>query len=69
MILVYFTNMNSFSLDILIMAFINSNQWTDLQDFKHGAFLEFMKIAERNNVGFAFPTSTIELEDQDKKLA
>ena len=51
------------------MAFINSNQWLDLQIFKHDAFLEFMRIAERNNIGFAFPTTTIELEDQDKQLA
>ncbi len=64
-VLVYFTDMNSYSLDILVMAFINSNQWLDLQIFKHEAFLEFMKIAERHKVSFAFPTSTVELENQN----
>ena len=63
-VLVYFSNMNSFSLDIMIMAFINSNAWIDLVQFKHDAFLQFMRIAEHNGVGFAFPTTTIELEDQ-----
>jgi len=56
--------MNSFSLDIMVMAFINSNQWIDLVQFKHEAFLQFMKIAEQHDVGFAFPTTTIELENQ-----
>jgi len=63
-VLVYFSNMNSFSLDIMVMAFINSNQWIDLVQFKHEAFLQFMKIAEQHDVGFAFPTTTIELENQ-----
>jgi MscS family membrane protein len=63
-VLVYFSNMNSFSLDILVMAFINSNQWIDLVKFKHEAFLQFMRIAEEQGVRFAFPTTTIELEDQ-----
>ena len=56
--------MNSFSLDVLVMVFIKSNQWIDLVKFKHEAFLQFMKIAEKNGVGYAFPTTTIELEDQ-----
>ena len=63
-VIVYFSDMNSFSLDILVMAFINSNAWIDLVQFKHEAFLQFMRIAEKNGVGFAFPTTTIELEDQ-----
>ena len=63
-VIVYFADMNSFSLDVLVMVFIKSNQWIDLVKFKHEAFLQFMKIAEKNGVGYAFPTTTIELEDQ-----
>ena len=63
-VIVYFADMNSFSLDVLVMVFIKSNQWIDLVKFKHEAFLQFMKIAEKNGVGYAFPTTTIELVDQ-----
>jgi hypothetical protein len=56
--------MNSFSLDILVMAFINSNQWMDLQVVKQDVFFAFMKIAEDLNIGFAFPTTTVEFENQ-----
>ncbi len=65
-VIVYFADMNSFSLDVLVMAFIKSNQWIDLVKFKHEAFLQFMKIAEKHGIGYAFPTTTIELEDQPK---
>lgn len=63
-VLVLFNNMNSFSLDILVMAFINSNQWMDLQVVKQDIFFSFMKIAEDLDIGFAFPTTTIEFENQ-----
>ena len=63
-VLVYFADMNSFSLDVLVMAFINSNAWIELVKFKHEAFLQFMKIADKHGIGYAFPTTTIELEDQ-----
>ena len=66
-VLVLFADMNSFSLDVLVMAFINSNAWIDLVNFKHEAFLQFMKIADKHGVGYAFPTTTIELEDQHKQ--
>ena len=63
-VLVLFNNMNSCSLDILVMAFINSNQWMDLQVIKQDIFFAFMKLAEDLEIGFAFPTTTIELENQ-----
>ena len=63
-VLVLFNNMNSCSLDILVMAFINSDQWMDLQLVKQDIFFAFMKIAEDLGVGFAFPTTTIEFENQ-----
>jgi len=66
-VIVYFADMNSFSLDVLVMAFIKSNAWIELVKFKHEAFLQFMKLAEEHNVGYAFPTTTIELEDQHTK--
>ncbi len=63
-VIVYFSDMNSFSLDVLVMAFIKSNAWIDLVKFKHDVFLQFMKIAEEQGVGYAFPTTTIEFENQ-----
>jgi len=61
---VYFSNMNSFSLDVFILALVNSKNWSIEMECKQECFLTFMKIAEELEIGFAFPTTTIELEDK-----
>ena len=61
---VYFSAMNSFSLDILIVTSVLSPEWGKQMQTQQECFLSFMKIAEDLNIGFAFPTTTIELEDK-----
>ena len=56
--------MNSFSLDILIVTSVLSPEWGKQMQTQQECFLSFMKIAEDLNIGFAFPTTTIELEDK-----
>lgn len=63
-IIVYFSNMGTSSLDILVLTFVQSPDWTKEMEAKQECFLQFMKIAEELNIGFAFPTTTIEFEDK-----
>ena len=65
-IVVGFSEMNSFSLDVLTVCYINSNQMSDLLIFKQNLFLTIMRKTREMGIGFAFPTTTIELEDQHK---
>lgn len=61
---VHFSDMNAFSLDILIIMVIQSPEATKERSIKQACFLTYMKIAEELNIGYAFPTTTIELEDK-----
>ena len=59
---IYFTQMGSFSLDILVQAFfLVPDRRTELVE-KESILLEFMRAAQRIDVGFAFPTQTLEIE-------
>lgn len=61
---VHFSALNSYSLDINIILFVASPDWIALAEFKHEAFLQFLRIAKEVGVGFAFPTTTVEVENQ-----
>lgn len=61
---VHFSALNSYSLDINIILFVASPDWIELTEFKHEAFLQFLRIAKEVGVGFAFPTTTVEFENQ-----
>ena len=63
-VMVYFSAMNASSLDVLVLTFVESPDWTKEMEAKQECFLQFMKIAEELNIGYAFPTTTIELEDK-----
>lgn len=61
-IFVYFNQMGAFSLDIMVYTFFHVPDWrTELAE-KELLLLEFMRVAQRVGVGFAFPTQTIEVE-------
>ena len=59
---VYFNNMGPHSLDVMVMTFLNMDDFAIEMQTKQEFHLTFMKLAEENNLGFAFPTQTIEVE-------
>ena len=63
-IFVYLNKMSSFSLDIMVYTFFVVHDWREELAEKEALFLAFMNAAEKVGVSFAFPTQTIELENQ-----
>lgn len=61
-IFVYFNQMGAYSLDIMVYTFFHVPDWRAELAEKELLFLEFMRVAQRVGVGFAFPTQTIEVE-------
>ncbi|MGB0715096.1 MAG: mechanosensitive ion channel family protein [Phycisphaerae bacterium] len=56
---VYFNNMSSSSLDILLYAFLETPDWsTELRE-RHNLLLDIVRLANRLGVEFAFPTQTL----------
>jgi MscS family membrane protein len=56
---VYLTGLGASSLDVLLYAFVETPDWsTELRE-KHRLFADILRLAERLNVSFAFPTQTI----------
>jgi len=52
---------DSASLDVLLYAFVETPDWsTELRE-KHRLFADILRLAEKLNVNFAFPTQTIHL--------
>jgi MscS family membrane protein len=61
-IFVYLNQMGSSSLDIMVYTFFKVPDWrTELAE-KEQLLLEFMRVAQRVGVGFAFPTQTLEID-------
>ncbi len=58
---VYFNSWNSSSIDILLYAFLTCPDWgTELRE-KHRLYCDILRLAEKLEVDFAFPTQTIHL--------
>ncbi len=56
---VYLNNFSAASLDVLLYCFVECPDWgTELRE-KQRLFLDILRVAERLNVDFAFPTQTI----------
>lgn len=53
---------NVSSIDILIHAFTNTNDWEQYLNFKEVLAFEIKEIVEKNNSSFAFPSQTIYLD-------
>ncbi len=53
---------NDSSIDILIYAFTNSNDWNKFLTIKEELALKIKSIIENSSTDFAFPSSTIYLE-------
>jgi MscS family membrane protein len=63
-IYIYFRDLGAHSLDIMVYTFFQVPDWRAELAAREACLLEFMRIAEEVGVGFAFPTTTIELERQ-----
>jgi MscS family membrane protein len=63
-VFVYLNSMSTSSLDIMVYTFFEVPGWREELVAKEDCFLTFMKLAEELEIGFAFPTTTIELEQK-----
>jgi MscS family membrane protein len=57
--LVHFESFNDFSLDIFVHYFTTSTQWTEYLAVREEINLEFMRLAEKMGVSFAFPSTSL----------
>lgn len=56
---------NASSIDFLIYTFTNTTNWGEWLKLKEELALEVMQIIERAGTGFAFPSRTVYLQQQD----
>jgi len=61
--LVNFTSFTESSLEILIYTFSKTSNWEKYLDIKEDVNLEIMKIIEKNNLSFAFPSQSLYIEN------
>ena len=62
------TKFNDSSIDMLVYCFTRSTKWHDFCIARENLILEIMKIVKKNGSDFAYPTSTIHLEQDQKEL-
>jgi MscS family membrane protein len=63
---VYFTNYGASSLDIQVMVFFETDDYTREQAEKHRLNIDILRLAEEMGVNFAFPTQTVHLYNETK---
>jgi len=64
-LLVFIDELNNYSIDILVYAFTKTTKWEEWLKIKEDIIIEIVKIVEKNNAEFAFPTQTIELKTEN----
>ena len=62
--IVRFQEFGASSLDILIIYYVNSNRWEDFIDVKQDINYKIMEIVEKHHCDFAFPSTTVYLQNQ-----
>lgn len=62
-VVVRFREFGASSLDIEIMAWFQTSEWSEFQLIRQEILLEFMDVVERAGSSFAFPTRTVHLVD------
>lgn len=63
----YFSSMGDVSLNVLFYTFFDTTDWTVEMKAKQELMFDVMKLAETLGVRFAFPTTTIHIEDFPEK--
>jgi MscS family membrane protein len=62
---VFFTNFGASSLDLEIVAWVNTKDFTQFKIARQEIFLRMMEIVERNGSRFAIPSRTVYLEPKE----
>ncbi len=60
-VVVRFKELAAYSLDLEVMAWFQTTEWSEFQVIREEILLGFMEIVERNGSSFAFPSRTIHL--------
>lgn len=66
---VYFTNFGASSLDLQLMVFWETADYTREQAEKHRLMIDILRLARELEVGFAFPTQTVHLFNETKAIS
>jgi len=62
---VRFINFGAYSLDIEVLAYVNSTDWAEFIGIREDIFLRIMDIIEASGSGFAFPSQTLYMGKDD----
>jgi MscS family membrane protein len=62
---VRFINFGAYSLDIEVLAYVNSTDWAEFLGIREDIFLRIMDIIEDSGSGFAFPSQTLYMGRDD----
>ncbi len=65
-VVVRFKELGASSLDIEIMAWFQTPDWSEFQLIRQGVLIQFMEVVERAGSSFAFPTQTMHIEGKLK---
>lgn len=60
-VVVRFSELAAAALNIEIMAWFRTSDWSEFQRIRQDVLLQFMDVVERAGTSFAFPTSTIHI--------
>jgi MscS family membrane protein len=55
----FFTTFGASSLDVEVVAWVNTTDFTRYKELRQTLYLQMMEIVERNGSGFAFPSRTV----------
>jgi MscS family membrane protein len=58
---VRFREFGASSLDIEIMAWFRTSDWSEFQKIRQDVLLDFLGVVERAGTAFAFPTRTLHI--------
>ena len=62
---VRFINFGAYSLDIEVLAYVNTADWSEFLGIREDIFLRIMDIIEASGTGFAFPSQTLYMGKDD----
>lgn len=66
---VYFTSFGASSLDIQLMVFWETDDYSREQSEKHRLMIDILRLSKELKVGFAFPTQTLHVFNEEKVVS
>ncbi len=64
-LIVNFNGLGNSSLDFFIYTFTKTTDWVEFHDIKQDVLLKVMAVIESHDAELAFPTSTVQIQDQN----